>query len=451
MASKVISWINNKEAQNIYAAFDSNMKKALGKDAFFSMTETQIYPLIPFATEKYMGQNGPSNLYLLKTAAAMWSLQVAVNKQNEIIGLYMAPAKTQTGTPVADNGSVWHDNALSTKLDSLVHHIALSKMQQTITPAMSIGVLNGLKANFYNYGKTNLVDDLHPLSTTLYEIGSITKTFTAFILADAVVNKKVSLEDPITKFLPPSVASNSDLQAISLKQLANHSSGLPRLPSNAFEGANMADPYVNYDTSKLFTFLKSFKAVNKPGEKYVYSNLGFGLLGVILENIYQQPLETLYQQIIFTPFKMKSSYSGRVKDSSVTAIGYNGKKEPTSYWNFTSMAGAGSIKSNTEDLLRYALQFTMKPRTNSKTDPRIAMLESITFQKDYKNVSLAWHLENPGKPGQIMNHNGGTGGFRTEIDICADKKMAVVVLCNSGAETNASAAASEILKQVIKE
>jgi len=91
----------------------------------------------------------------------------------------------------------------------------------------------------------------------------------------------------------------------------------------------------------------------------------------------------------------------------------------------------------------------MKPRTNGKADPRIELLEKITFSKDPTFVSLGWHFENLGKPEQLMNHSGGTGGFRTEIDICTGKKLAVVVLCNSAREPSAAVAAIQIIKEMI--
>lgn len=450
MAHNIVTWLNNKEGETIYAAFDSNMKKAISHENWTDVSAKQLYPLTPFITDRFLNSSGGSNFYLLKTTAANWTLQVAVNDQNQVSTLFLAPVK-QEAKPQINKGFIWHDNALQNHTDSLVHSIAMLQLREGNTPGMSIGILNGLKAFYYNYGEANREASLQPMATTLYEIGSITKTFTAFVLADAVVKNKVTLEDPIIKYLPANVAENKNLQTITLLQLANHTSGLPRLPTNAFEGIkNQLDPYADYDTVKLYSFLQSVKPQHQPGEQYEYSNLGFGLLGVILEKVYQQPLEDLYQQLIFRPFKMNSTYATAVKDTLITAIGYNEKDQRTSYWNFKSMTGAGAIKSNTQDLLKYALQFTMKPRTNGKTDPRIELLEKITFSKDFTFVSLGWHFENPEKPEQVMNHNGGTGGFRTEIDICASKKLAVVVLCNSAREPSATVAAKQIMKELMQ-
>ena len=115
-------------------------------------------------------------------------------------------------------------------------------------------------------------------------------------------DKKLALQDAITKYLPDSIAANKDLQNITLQQLSNHSSGLPRLPINMnFTITNYLQPYENYDDKAMFAFLSQFKATRKPGESYEYSNLAVGLLGVILERVYKKPYEQLVLDFITKP------------------------------------------------------------------------------------------------------------------------------------------------------
>ena len=111
-----------------------------------------------------------------------------------------------------------------------------------------------------------------------FEIGSITKTFTATLFADMIVRHEVDPSDPIVKYLPPgSSAPTFEGHEITLADLATQSSGLPRMPTN-FAPANNADPY-DYDETKLWAFLQTYKLERAPGSSFEYSNLGFGLLG----------------------------------------------------------------------------------------------------------------------------------------------------------------------------
>jgi len=288
---------------------------------------------------------------------------------------------------------------------------------------------------YYNYGIAKPATDQHPINKTLFEIGSVTKTFTAYILADAVVKKKVRLDDPITKFLPADLAVNPSLQVITIEQLANHTSGLPRMPDNINATVkNALDPYAEYSKGDLYAFLKKYAANNPTAKNYAYSNLGFGLLGIILENIYGKPYEELCNELIFRPFKMNNSYVSNITDSSMVANGFNEQGQQTPYWNFKSMQAAGSAKSNVEDMIKYALQFTQKQSRTQKFTPNVELLLKPTFDNSATKLSLAWHMGSLNEKSNYIEHSGGTYGFRSNLMIMPDKQIAIVGLVNSATE-----------------
>jgi CubicO group peptidase (beta-lactamase class C family) len=449
-AQLIRKYFNQKNTDSIYALTNDAFKKKVSGEVLKQSFEAQLFPYGAITNFQFIKSVNNVSKYKADIGTIALQILVGLDKEGKVETFFVQPFKDENSG--VKRTEIWHDNALISHTDSLVHNIAQKYMETTKTPSMSLAILQDTKAFFYNYGEVKLNADQHPLRTTLYEIGSITKTFTAFLLADAVVNNKVKLEDAISKYLPATVAKNKDLQNITLQQLANHTSGLPRLPDNLQDSLkNPLDPYADYDTTKLYQYLQGFKAQRKPGEKYEYSNLAFGLLGTIMERVYNQPLEQLYHQIIFRPFKMNATYSTNIVDSTIVAAGYNDSGVQTPYWNFSSLAGCGSIKSNTEDLLKYALQFTLKPRTKGKSDPRIELLEKITYQQPPTFVSLGWHFDKASNEARTMSHNGGTYGFRSNMSVFADKKLAIVVLCNSGEEPGAPLVAEQLKTKILAE
>src|SRR5690606_16667116 len=144
---------------------------------------------------------------------------------------------------------------------------------------------------------------------TLYEIGSLTKVFTASLLADLVVKEMIGLDDSIVGYLPDSVSANPALQGITFKTLANHTSGLPRMADNwnRVPGFDERDPYAAYDQKALFGFLKNYQASREPGEEYEYSNLGYGLLGELIAVISQKPYTQLLEETILVPLQLSNT------------------------------------------------------------------------------------------------------------------------------------------------
>src|SRR5690606_21843695 len=143
-----------------------------------------------------------------------------------------------------------------------IDSVADNYIKKEHSKSLTIAVFNQNKYETFVYGDTAVATGSVASDTTLYEIGSLTKIFTAILLGDLVTKEVVSLEDSIAKFLPDSGASNPSIQGITFKQLANHTSGLPKLAGNmeGYPEYNPKDPYANYKRSDLFNFLKAYQA-----------------------------------------------------------------------------------------------------------------------------------------------------------------------------------------------
>jgi CubicO group peptidase (beta-lactamase class C family) len=244
-------------------------------------------------------------------------------------------------------------NHLVTSLDKEVDAQVRHYMMKKGIVGLSIGVLYNGKPFFYGYGATLEGSNNIPDEHTIFEIGSLSKTFTAMLLAIASNNGIVKLDDPINKYLPDSIPP-VQYQGIpvTLKLLSNHTSGIPYMPSN-MHPANNRNPYNDYTVSNLFSFLKQFSLERDPGQEYEYSNLAFATLGVILEKVYQKNYETLIREKICGPLGMNDTWQFiRKNDSLRFAQGYGGKGRQVSHWDLDAFAGAGALRSTAEDLLK---------------------------------------------------------------------------------------------------
>lgn len=262
---------------------------------------------------------------------------------------------------------------------------------------------------------------------TLFEIGSITKVFTGILLADAVRRGDATLEDSIAKHLPTDLLPvDSVLREVTLLDLATHTSGLPRLPSNLDEGADPLDPYAHYSTEKLYAYLKGFR----PGDfesrgKMSYSNLGVGLLGHLLERISGKPYENLARETIFEPLGMKDSFVLRRPEDLPAdragrfATGHSGGRE-VPHWHLDALAGAGAIVSTARDLARFA-----EGHWSEKTPPELRSAMDLAAQPQRNDVGLCWLIGGSG-----LSHDGGTGGFRSEMRLSLPDKTATIRLMN---------------------
>ena len=267
---------------------------------------------------------------------------------------------------------------------------------------------------------------------TVFEIGSITKTFTTAILADMVKRGEVSLSDPVAKLLPPgTVAPSRDGREITLLDLATQSSGLPSVPSN-FAPKDRANPWADYSSQQLYDYLKSYQLTRGIGEKYEYSNVGMGLLGFALAQRAGMSYEDLVTARVLTPLKMADTrITLTVALQRRLAPGHGPDGSVVKNWDLTTLAGAGAIRSTVNDMLTY-----IRANADSTSTPLGATLamthgERHAAGSPMVTIGLGWHRLRTPAGNWIVWHNGGTGGYRTFTGYSEKTGEGIVVLANS--------------------
>lgn len=314
---------------------------------------------------------------------------------------------------------------------------------------IAVGVITPQGIYKYSSGKTDINGNDTINSQTLFEIGSITKTFTGLLFTLFVQKGLMSSDDYIDTYLPKTIQiPESFKNKIKLWHLVTHTSGFPRLPSDFFQKTdfNSDNPYVNYDTTDLYNYLSTF-TVYKAGKKASYSNLGMGLLGHILETCKHDSYENLIRKYICEPMNMHNTVI-TLRDSNdykKMAKGYNSGKEVFN-WDFDVFAGAGALKSNLEDMLLF-LNENINPQSSDSMNSAIQKTHEklIKFSHD-NDIATCWLIRKFKHKRNIIWHDGGTGGFRSFIGFDPQTKSGVIVLSNS--TNSVSSLGFSILKEI---
>ena len=427
--NRIEYFFNTRQTDSIYELGNSNFKKSVAKGQFIDVIETfyamgKISSAFPVTFSKGIaGYNliiGKNKASLELSVDSTFHFNYFLIKDQEII-----VNKTETVNQKVNK---------TNRFDEYVDEIAQSYIKKANTQSLAIGILNKGVMNTFFYGETSKgIKASLPSENTIYEIGSITKLFTATLLADLVEKQIISLDDSITKFLPDSIATNPYLQKITFKQLANHTSGLTRLPANLEKAPKYSstNPYSNYTRKELFAFLKDYSSTREPGDEYEYSNLGFGLLGELIAIISKKPYTLLIKEVITTPLQLHNTLDkipSTAKNLSI-AKAYNEEGIEVPTWNFQAIAGAGVLKSTVADMLRFAAyQFKMP---ENELENALAQTRLFTFYlPPNTDIGLGWHMNMVNGLTQYW-HNGATGGSSSFFGIVPDKKSAVIVLSNS--------------------
>ena len=258
-----------------------------------------------------------------------------------------------------------------------------------------------------------------------FEIGSITKVFAAIMLAHFVIDGKVELDGTINEQFDFPFHKNLEFTYV---ELANHTSGLPRLPSNMMLAAifSQKDPYKKYTDQKLDAYLKNDVSLEyEKGTKSAYSNLGMGLLSYALRKQSGRSFEDLAKELIFDKYNMLHSTTDRALVADILVEGLDARGRPTPNWTPGALIGAGGIYSTVEDLVKFAsAQF-------DSTNAALALTREITFtENEFRDVGLGWFIINTKSGSKWYWHNGGTGGYSSSMALDVEKKNGVIVLSN---------------------
>ncbi|MFA4947384.1 MAG: serine hydrolase [Candidatus Krumholzibacteriia bacterium] len=268
---------------------------------------------------------------------------------------------------------------------------------------------------------------------TVFEIGSATKVFTAVTLSDMIERGEVALNDPIGKYLPADVrVPERNGKTITLIDLVTHTSGLPNLPSN-FVMTDPTNPYVHYTVPQLYAFLSEYQLTRDIGGSYEYSNFGVGLLGHALALKCGIGYEELVRQRILQPLDMKdTAISLSTSMKARLAVGHDRDGNAVPNWDSPTLAGAGALRSTANDMMKF-----MKANLADSGPLSAALHRSHGKQRNTDipdtDIGLGWHITKT-PAGEIVWHNGQTGGYHSFMGLDLKNRSGVVILHNSNAD-----------------
>lgn len=312
----------------------------------------------------------------------------------------------------------------------------LAMLRERVQEKRSAGIVVGLlqpdgRTRVIAYGDPG--PSRPPLdSNSVFEIGSITKVFTATMLAAMVKEGKVRLDDPAQRYLPSGVTlPTRDGKEITLASLSEQNSGLPRMPTN-FHPADFSNPYADYTVQQMYAFLSGYRLTRDPGVSFEYSNLGVGLLGQILSARERKPYEQLVRERILEPLGMTHT-SVRLTPwmQQHLALGHGEDGRIVPGWDLPAFAGAGALRSTAVDMLIF-LAANLHPE-RGPLEQAMAFAHQPRAPTDAADMSIGlnWFTLRA-RTDTIVWHNGGTGGYRAFAGFEHSKRIAVVVLTNSG-------------------
>jgi len=299
--------------------------------------------------------------------------------------------------------------------------------------ALVIGLTQRGKRSVLGFGQVGATNAAPPDAQTLFEIGSVTKVFTALALARLELDGKVKLTDTLRASLPDKVALAKALEPVTLLHLATHTSGLPRLPGNLdTSAANLANPYVKYRAEELHQHLAGAKVNNPPGRLSDYSNLGFALLGHVLTLKAGQPYEELVRGALLEPLGLTNT-AIRLTDGQRARLtpGHSPKGDVVPGWDFDVFAPAGAFRSNAADLLTF-IEANLTD-ADTPVGRSLAHARRLHPAGDAGDLPLGWQRQQDFQSGlEVYWHNGGTGGYVSFIAFNRTRQIGVVVLSNYG-------------------
>ena len=336
-------------------------------------------------------------------------------------------------------------------IEDIIHkHVTSGK-----SPGIAVGLIDRNGTRTFSYGKIEKNSDIATTSDTVFEIGSVTKPFTAILLAKLRDEGLLSLDDPITKFLPE-LKNNSYIvrKKLTLFDVATHTADLPStlplqkiLPYLFFLSigkSHVHNPFSDYSKEELYEDLLKRKIKKQPGTTWSYSNYGYAILGHVFERVTNSSYEELIKSRICKPLGIEDTgidLCNTHKDKMATGYTFSGKK--SNFWSSPSMEGMISLRSTVHDLLKFTsanlglsksslspvLEFCLSTRVNANLTTFMKYYPKYVYGIPLTKFRLGWLVFNF-RNREIIGHDGGTEGFSSFLIMNSQNKSGVVILTN---------------------
>jgi serine-type D-Ala-D-Ala carboxypeptidase/endopeptidase len=274
-----------------------------------------------------------------------------------------------------------------------------------------------------------------------FEIGSITKVFTAILLAEMVRTGEVRYDDSVSRHLPDSVhVPTRNGRQITLLDLATHRSGLPPMPDN-IHPADRSNYLADYSVAQMYEFLSRTRLSSDPGSAYRYSNYGFGLLGHALSRAANKPYGQLVRERVLAPLGLRDTDIQLPGDrDGLMTRGHNRGGAVVPYWDLPTLSGAGELETDLRDMMRFLAANLRPPRSGVERSVHEAQRSqgAVADSEDVRQIDetgMAWQVRKAGGS-RILWKDGGTAGFQTFIGFDPVRRVGAVVLSNTNIEVD---------------
>ena len=298
---------------------------------------------------------------------------------------------------------------------------------------LAVGVRHGEATYTTGRGRVGPDRPEPPDERTIFEIGSITKVFTAILLADMAREGLVALDDPVQRHLPEGVVLPVRGRPITLADLATHTSGLPRLPKGLLRLAmkESKNPYASFTMEQLWAAVPRTRPRREPGRKLRYSNYGPGLLGNVLALRAGTTYEELVAERICRPLGLVDTAIAVPEEKlDRFAQGHSRRGRPVPHWDLPALAGAGALRSTVSDLLRF-----LDAQLGNAPAPLLEAMRTTHAPRANRGkleIGLGWfRLPLRDSAHRAIWHDGGTGGFYSVAGFVPERDLAAVVFTNS--------------------
>jgi CubicO group peptidase (beta-lactamase class C family) len=307
------------------------------------------------------------------------------------------------------------------KIDSIIK----DNYQKNPGLGISVGFIQNDKENFTAYGKLSKESQIDINEKSLFEIASITKILTSNLIAQAVLENKIKLDDYIDNYLPKVYVLHENLKnKIKISDLASHQSGLPDLDFGKLIEINVQQPLNSVNENSLTTLVNNSTQLIDYG-KYRYSTIGYTLLGQILETVYGKSYDAIITQKIIEPLKLKTTLTKKYNVKNKT-VGHSPEGVNQEFLNWNVTASAGLIKSNAFDMITYLKAVLNKETTIGKA---AIITEKIFYKDEKREMGLAVNISTSDGD-TIYLKSGDSMGESSIICYSRTKNWGIILLLN---------------------
>jgi CubicO group peptidase (beta-lactamase class C family) len=379
-------------------------------------------------------------ILLAKLAAIVTALGLAVVTLHVVSGVVW---------PLALNASARGHavGALALTMDQAIPPVAAADLQLALDRDLADAVRNGPLApgagggvaiGVYQGGVRRVFAYGAASTNSVFPIASVTKPFTGLVLATMVQEQVVRLDEPVRVLIPAARLPAPIGREITLLDLATHRSGLPGMPAT-FHPRNPANPFADFDVSKLYAYLARRGVGRPPVSRFTYSNLGFGLLGHALTTRAGVDYATLVGEAITRPLGMDDTVVGLSPEQRGRLLqGYNEDRQLVPEWDIDVLAGAGALRSTAPDMLTW-LEANLHPERVRSGTLSAALISSQQVRSNLGSdvgIALDWIVNT--ESGDFQ-HGGAMAGFTADAFFNPRRDAAAIVLSNVGPGTWVSA------------